>query len=130
MLSSRTNCLKEWWFLFKTPIQDPGTFVDFAVSGTAVPGADDPGFQTVVVVAEDGSEFSLAPGYTVVNADLGVYARQPGLQWIDIECTVGQMGDGDFQAASVLSGNLVLTPTRPLPVNTVVVDTAEKDALP
>ena len=108
-----------------------GTFIDFDVSGTAVPVADNPGFQTVVVVLEDGSQFHLSPGYRMTNAlALNLYVRQPGLQWMDIECTVGQMGDGDFQAASVLSGNLVLTPTRPLPVNTVVVDDAEKDALP
>ena len=106
----------------------PPTFVDFGDDRQVLNHA---AFQTVVVVAENGASFNLAPGYAGENTtSVDLYVRQPGLQWLDIECTVGQMGDGDFQAASVVSSNLVFTPTRPLPVNTVVVDTREKDELP
>ena len=66
-------------------------------------------------------------GTSVTNTGTAVnlYLRQPGKVWLDIECTVAQMGDGDWQAAAILAGNLALTPTRPLPVDTVVVSTQD-----
>ena len=110
--------------LSTTPSSD---FVGYDAGSQA---ADHAAWQTVVVVSEDGETFSLAPGYTAANSGSNdLVVRQPGLQWKDIECIVGQMGDGDFQAASVVSGNLVLTPTRPLPVNTVVVGNEDPDPL-
>ena len=103
-------------------------FADF--SNPTVTTADSPWFQTVVEVEEDGSEFSVAPGFTMVNVDaFHLYARQPGKQWLDVACTVAQMGDGDFQASSVLSGNLVFTPSRPLPLDSVVVTVIDPDPL-
>ena len=45
---------------------------------------------------------------------------QPGLRWDDVQVQVAQMGDGDFQSASVLGGNLVLRPTAELPVSDII----------
>ena len=105
--------------------QDPGAFVGYK---TAAPGADDVQFQTVVEVEDGGVSFKLAPGYAAANtiAAINLYVRQPGKQWDDIECTVGQMAPGDFQAASILAGNLVLIPTVALPQDDVVVTTSEE----
>ena len=68
-VSSKTNCLKAWWLrlLAAVPVASelpiPGSFVEFSMRmpGRAMNHA---AFQTVVVVAEDGSTFNLAPGYS------------------------------------------------------------------
>lgn len=124
--SAVKNKLREGMLIAIADIDpDPGAFVD---SGAAAPAAaDDVQFQTVVDLEADGSEFRVAPGFGAVNsAGFDLWVRQPGKEWLDVECTAGQMGDGDWQAAAILAGNLVLIPTFQLPPDTVVV-TLESD---
>ena len=113
------------------PAAGAEAFVDYK---TAAPAADDEGFQAVLKIPtldtdDTKAEFiHLAPGYAGENtvAAINLYARQPGKEWKDFECTVGQFADGDFQAAAVVAGNLVLLPTNELAVSTVVSDLAEE----
>ena len=105
---------------FKAPT-DPPTFKDF---GTVALTGTSKDFQLIhsIEVTDAGvlTSFKVAPGSTVLAAQ-PLYVRNPGVEWNDIECTVGQMGDGDFQQSSILGGNLVLIPSAELPVSTVVV---------
>ena len=121
-------------------IADPTTA--YAAGPPVVPGAPNPGddfleygtaaaalsdsFQTVVTVDDAGDSFTIAPGYSAASGtvDNWITVRHPGLEWDNISCQVAQMGDGDFQSASIVAGNLVLRPTATLPVSTVVVDDA------
>ena len=81
-------------------------------------------FRAILNIADDGSEIRIAPGLaTAVSTDADITIRQPGLRWDDIQAQVAQMGDGDFQSASVTAGNLVLRPNAELPLSDIIVGT-------
>ena len=107
---------------------DPGVVVGYLAAG---PAADNEGFQAVLTVNEDGTEFEVSPGYAGKNTDAAVHAffRQPGKEWLDIECLVGQMAPGDFQAGANVAGNLVLSPTLGLPPTQTVVTISEEGGI-
>ena len=73
----------------------------------------------------DEVHIQLAPGIAVAlaSADTDISIVQPGLRWDNIQAQVAQMGDGDFQSASVLGGNLVLRPNAELPLSEIIVGT-------
>ena len=92
---------------------------------TPLLAADANKFRAILNIDDDGDTITLAPGFMdapAANTDITIV--QPGLRWDNVQVQVAQMGDGDFQSASVVGGNLVLRPTAELPVSDVVVATA------
>ena len=80
----------------------------------------------VVEVGNDGDAVTVSPAFpAAVSAAAPIFVRQPGMEWKDINCQVGQMGDGDAQAAGLVAGNLVLRPDVELPVSTLYMSLAE-----
>ena len=83
--------------------------------------ADADKFRAILNIADDGATINLAPGFMAApGADSDLTLRQPGLRWDDVQVQVAQMGDGDFQSASVVGGNLVLRPTAELPLSDII----------
>ena len=82
-------------------------------------------FRIVVEVADTGASIKVAPDFqAAISTAVKLTVRQPGMEWKDIGCQVAQMGDGDFQSASVVAGNLVLRPNSELPISTVIAGTS------
>ena len=103
---------------------DPGAVIGYQ---EGAPAADDVKFQAVLTVESDGSEFEVSPGYMAVNsAEFDAFFRQPGKEWLNVECLVGQMSPGDLQAGANIAGNLVLSPTLGLPPTQTVVTISEE----
>ena len=97
--------------------------------GAAAAAADDPQFQAVLTVENDGSVIEVSPGYAGVNTEVDSFFRQPGKEWLNIECLVGQMSAGDLQAGANVAGNLVLSPTLGLPATQTVVTISEEGTI-
>ena len=97
-----------------------GTALDYDDT-PASGGADAARFRAILNIADDGTELTLAPGFNpAISSATDLTLRQPGLRWDDVQVQVAQMGDGDFQSASVVGGNLVLRPTAELPVSDII----------
>ena len=105
---------------------DPGVVVGYRDAAAA---ADNPGFQAILTVESDGSAFEVSPGYAAVNTMEDAFFRQPGKEWLNVECLVGQMSPGDLQAGSNIAGNLVLSPTLGLPATQTVVTISEEGGI-
>ena len=81
-------------------------------------------FRAILNIADDGSIIAIAPSFTAVASAGDLTIIQPGLRWDNIQVQVAQMGDGDFQSASVVGGNLVLRPNAALPLSDIIVGTS------
>lgn len=106
---------------------DPGDFAGDYNASVGTP-ADDPKFQAVFELEDDGSELFLVPGFAAANtaAAKNLYIRTPGMEWKDITSRAGQMASGDWQPGDVVKGNLVIPLSRRLPNPTFVVTTSEE----
>ena len=82
-------------------------------------------WRAVVEVANDGDAVTVSPAFSAVVSSTKIFVRQPGMEWKDINCQVGQMGDGDAQAAGLVAGNLVLRPDVELPVSNLYMSLVE-----
>ena len=104
-------------------------FNDPAATPTLPAAADDHKFRTVLSVADDGSEITVSNtiATAVATAEM-ITVRQPGLGWDNVQAQIAQMGDGDFQSASVAAGNLVLRPNAELPLSTIITGLTVSDA--
>ena len=106
-----------------------GHAVSIGAAGTTVSDYDGAATQMatvwrlVVDVEDDGSIVTVAPGMPAVSSAADLNVRLPGMEWKDVGVQVAQFGDGDFQNASVLGGNLVLRPSSILPQATIVIAT-------
>ena len=97
--------------------QSQDTVVDYAA---AVSVANNTLWQPVWEVEDDGSAFSVAPGFSVNKATTAansilIQVRNPGRSYQDVLCTVSQWDAGDFQNGQNVSGNITLTPSVALP---------------
>ena len=97
--------------------QAADTVVDYAAD---VSGPNDLLWQPVWEVEDDGSSFSVAPGFnankTTTNANaILIQVRNPGRTYSDILCTVSQWDSGDFQNGQNVAGNFTLTPSVAMP---------------
>ena len=102
---------------------DAANFLDY--DGTPAAG-NATHWRAVVEIANNGEAITVAPGFAAaVSSVAAVHVRQPGLEYKDINCQVGQMGDGDAQSAGIVAGNLVLRPDTELPVPTIYLSTSE-----
>ena len=63
------------------------------------------------------------------SAEFDAFFRQPGKEWLNVECLVGQMSPGDLQAGANIAGNLVLSPTLGLPATQTVVTISEEGGI-
>ena len=120
--SSVVNSAREGMFVALSNTAPSG------VTGTAYDAtpsaATDAAYKPVLNIADDGSVINVAPDFSTDYATpLNLHVIQPGLRWDNIQCQVAQMGDGDFQSASVAAGNLVLRPNAELPLSDAIVGT-------